>query len=199
MACCDWPRGDSNFQWRRATINHPFLVNFAYPSPHLDPCHGLTRRRNRSWKAHQRRYIARVYWSNTDSILQSTRFGRRTGTSAHPCLSDWRVSPFLYDIVVTHALEWPTLTTQWFPDKETYLLPFPKKCAFSDVVKVNQAKTTRHIDSWSEHIPLEQTKITSKSPMSNSPSPVLNSRITMMTVEVPPDNTFFGGVVEVDI
>ena len=29
-------------------------------------------------------------------------------------------SPFLYDIVVTHALEWPTLTTQWFPDKETY-------------------------------------------------------------------------------
>jgi hypothetical protein len=30
------------------------------------------------------------------------------------------VSPFLYDIVVTHALEWPTLTTQWFPDKETY-------------------------------------------------------------------------------
>jgi histone-binding protein RBBP4 len=31
-------------------------------------------------------------------------------------------SPFLYDIVVTHALEWPTLTTQWFPDKETYTL-----------------------------------------------------------------------------
>ena len=28
-------------------------------------------------------------------------------------------SPFLYDIVVTHALEWPTLTAQWFPDKET--------------------------------------------------------------------------------
>lgn len=27
-------------------------------------------------------------------------------------------SPFLYDLVVTHALEWPTLTCQWFPDKE---------------------------------------------------------------------------------
>lgn len=25
-------------------------------------------------------------------------------------------SPFLYDLVVTHALEWPTLTCQWFPD-----------------------------------------------------------------------------------
>ncbi|KAI8909109.1 WD40-repeat-containing domain protein [Gorgonomyces haynaldii] len=27
-------------------------------------------------------------------------------------------SPFLYDLVVTHALEWPTLTVQWFPDVE---------------------------------------------------------------------------------
>ncbi|KAI9152510.1 Histone acetyltransferase type B subunit 2 [Blastocladiella emersonii ATCC 22665] len=27
-------------------------------------------------------------------------------------------SPFLYDLIVTHALEWPTLTTQWFPDVE---------------------------------------------------------------------------------
>ncbi|KAG0172844.1 Chromatin assembly complex, subunit 3 [Apophysomyces sp. BC1034] len=25
-------------------------------------------------------------------------------------------SPFLYDLVVTHALEWPSLTCQWFPD-----------------------------------------------------------------------------------
>ncbi|KAJ1919959.1 Histone acetyltransferase type B subunit 2 [Mycoemilia scoparia] len=27
-------------------------------------------------------------------------------------------SPFLYDLLVTHALEWPSLTTQWFPDIE---------------------------------------------------------------------------------
>lgn len=27
-------------------------------------------------------------------------------------------SPYLYDLVVTHALEWPTLTCQWFPDQE---------------------------------------------------------------------------------
>jgi histone-binding protein RBBP4 len=26
-------------------------------------------------------------------------------------------SPFLYDVVVTHELEWPSLTVQWFPDK----------------------------------------------------------------------------------
>ncbi|KAK9363136.1 WD40-repeat-containing domain protein [Lipomyces starkeyi] len=29
-------------------------------------------------------------------------------------------SPFLYDLVISSALEWPTLTTQWFPDKETH-------------------------------------------------------------------------------
>lgn len=28
---------------------------------------------------------------------------------------------FLYDLVVTHALEWPTLTCQWFPDRERYV------------------------------------------------------------------------------
>lgn len=24
-------------------------------------------------------------------------------------------SPFLYDLVISHALEWPSLTVQWFP------------------------------------------------------------------------------------
>ncbi|KAJ3674517.1 hypothetical protein LUZ60_005133 [Juncus effusus] len=27
-------------------------------------------------------------------------------------------TPFLYDLVVTHALEWPSLTVQWLPDRE---------------------------------------------------------------------------------
>jgi len=31
-------------------------------------------------------------------------------------------SPFLYDLVVTHALEWPTLTCQWLPDIERYCI-----------------------------------------------------------------------------
>uniref|UniRef100_A0A2I3GEY9 Histone-binding protein RBBP4-like N-terminal domain-containing protein n=1 Tax=Nomascus leucogenys TaxID=61853 RepID=A0A2I3GEY9_NOMLE len=25
-------------------------------------------------------------------------------------------TPFLYDLVLTHALEWPSLTAQWLPD-----------------------------------------------------------------------------------
>lgn len=28
-------------------------------------------------------------------------------------------TPFLYDLVMTHALEWPSLTCQWLPDVET--------------------------------------------------------------------------------
>ncbi|KAG2022679.1 histone acetyltransferase type B subunit 2, variant 2 [Coprinopsis cinerea AmutBmut pab1-1] len=27
-------------------------------------------------------------------------------------------APYLYDLVITHALDWPSLTCQWFPDKE---------------------------------------------------------------------------------
>ncbi|SCZ98844.1 BZ3500_MvSof-1268-A1-R1_Chr3-1g05658 [Microbotryum saponariae] len=30
-----------------------------------------------------------------------------------------RHTPFLYDLVLTHALDWPSLTLQWFPDKES--------------------------------------------------------------------------------
>lgn len=31
-------------------------------------------------------------------------------------------APYLYDLVVTHALEWPSLTVQWLPDVEQYRL-----------------------------------------------------------------------------
>ncbi len=29
-------------------------------------------------------------------------------------------APFLYDLVMTHALEWPSLTAQWLPDVTRY-------------------------------------------------------------------------------
>lgn len=28
-------------------------------------------------------------------------------------------APFLYDMMLSTALEWPTLTTQWLPDKQS--------------------------------------------------------------------------------
>ena len=38
-------------------------------------------------------------------------------------LEEYRVwkknSPFLYDVVVTHALEWPSLTVEWLPSYTT--------------------------------------------------------------------------------
>jgi histone-binding protein RBBP4 len=27
-------------------------------------------------------------------------------------------TPFLYDLILTHALVWPSLTVQWFPDRK---------------------------------------------------------------------------------
>lgn len=30
-------------------------------------------------------------------------------------------SPLLYDLVITHALEWPSLTCQWMPDVKEYV------------------------------------------------------------------------------
>lgn len=32
-------------------------------------------------------------------------------------------TPFLYDLVMTHALEWPSLTVEWLPDMERYAWP----------------------------------------------------------------------------
>jgi histone-binding protein RBBP4 len=31
-------------------------------------------------------------------------------------------APFLYDLVMTHALEWPSLSVQWMPDKKVYVI-----------------------------------------------------------------------------
>jgi hypothetical protein len=36
-------------------------------------------------------------------------------------------SVFLYDMLYGRALEWPTLTTQWLPDKKPYALR-PRAC-----------------------------------------------------------------------
>lgn len=32
-------------------------------------------------------------------------------------------TPFLYDLVMTHALEWPSLTAQWLPDVTRWAAP----------------------------------------------------------------------------
>ena len=32
-------------------------------------------------------------------------------------------TPFLYDLVITHALEWPSLTVQWLPVRARWVPP----------------------------------------------------------------------------
>ncbi len=39
-------------------------------------------------------------------------------------------TPFLYDLVMTHALEWPSLTAQWLPDVSRYTLLHDGTVAF---------------------------------------------------------------------
>jgi hypothetical protein len=48
-------------------------------------------------------------------------------------------SPFLYDLVISHALVWPSLTVQWLPDVET--------CAFSDASDLWQSPRQGLLDS----------------------------------------------------
>lgn len=38
-------------------------------------------------------------------------------------------APFLYDLMLSTALDWPTLTTQWLPDKQEYVQALCKASA----------------------------------------------------------------------
>ncbi len=40
-------------------------------------------------------------------------------------------TPFLYDLVMTHALEWPSLTAQWLPDVTRF---YPYLSTFIDYI-----------------------------------------------------------------
>ena len=31
-------------------------------------------------------------------------------------------SPFLYDLMISHALEWPSLTVSWLPTHDVYII-----------------------------------------------------------------------------
>jgi len=113
-------------------------------------------------------------------------------------LSDLRVSPFLYDIVVTHALEWPTLTTQWFPDKETYPPLSSHKMPVSDIWQSKPGK------DYSTHRLLIGTHT---SGADQNYLQIANVQLPISSVELEnydndrggtgPD-PLFGGVVEVD-
>lgn len=53
-------------------------------------------------------------------------------------------TPFLYDLVMTHALEWPSLTVQWLPDVSRYLQCLHLYCWRSSVQFPALASTSVH-------------------------------------------------------
>lgn len=71
-------------------------------------------------------FIDKMQSINIFDLSRNTKLGKP------PCISDMldvtdlsdyrkKNAPYLYDLVITHALDWPSLTCQWFPDKESYV------------------------------------------------------------------------------
>lgn len=50
-------------------------------------------------------------------------------------------TPFLYDLVMTHALEWPSLTVQWLPDVNRYLCCVQYMCLIFRTVSIQGTST----------------------------------------------------------
>jgi Histone-binding protein RBBP4 or subunit C of CAF1 complex len=94
-------------------------------------------------------------------------------------------APYLYDLVITHALDWPSLTCQWFPDKESYVsLPEylhaqPSNCLSPG----HQISHIPHTDCFSEPIRRVRRKTTSKLPPYRCRSVTMAPHRTNLTVE----------------
>lgn len=54
------------------------------------------------------------------AAMETAPDGKKANDESPPLNEDYRIwkknAPFLYDCVLTHALEWPSLTVQWLPD-----------------------------------------------------------------------------------
>ena len=63
-------------------------------------------------------------------------------------------APYLYDLMITHALDWPSLTCQWFPDKES--------CAtsLSLTIPISPIFPPRSFDWHAIRLPARQTSPT---------------------------------------
>lgn len=56
-------------------------------------------------------------------------------------------TPFLYDLVMTHALEWPSLTAQWLPDvfRYTRVVVFSHTNEHSSAIESNDKVLCVHL------------------------------------------------------
>lgn len=63
-----------------------------------------------------RRSSMKVATSMTSYHLKMTMMAH---TAIYTEYKTWKKNaPFLYDMILSTALEWPTLTSQWLPDKQ---------------------------------------------------------------------------------
>jgi len=71
-----------------------------------------------AWPARARAVCALAHTSPRALFRRAVRLTATSRAPACPQYKIWKKNtPFLYDLVVTHALEWPSLTCQWLPDK----------------------------------------------------------------------------------
>jgi len=70
-------------------------------------------------------------------------------------------APFLYDLVLTHALEWPSLTVQWLPDKK--VLP-NKDCTVQRLLLGTHTSNEEqnYLMIAEVHLPLDEAAIDSR-------------------------------------
>ena len=88
-------------------------------------------------------------------------------------------APFLYDTLLSNALEWPTLTTQWLPDVQRYQ-NFLVGHVHRLIVKGRLTRITRRIDYSLEPIHLAKRRTFSKLPTSSCQTSLHRMLMTMM-------------------
>jgi len=67
-------------------------------------------------------------------------------------------APFLYDLVMTHALEWPSLTVQWLPDKK---INKEKECSIQRLILGTHTSDAEqnYLMIAEVHLPLDETAV----------------------------------------
>lgn len=62
---------------------------------------------------------------NADNLAEEQEDERMEEKIVNEEYKTWKKNaPFLYDLMLSTALEWPTLSTQWLPDKQSYMSQF---------------------------------------------------------------------------
>lgn len=71
--------------------------------------------------------LSSSFFSLSTSTLQLNLTGSIIMANVYSEYKTWKKNaPFLYDMILSTALEWPTLTTQWLPDVQASVARSPQ-------------------------------------------------------------------------